>query len=664
MAHRIVRALRRRALVALLPVAASLLAAPPASALRLVSYNILNYPGSTGGTRAQYYRTILQPLHPDVIITGEMSSPTSNTQFLTDVLEVMEPGQWATVPYIDGNDTDCSLFYRTSAVDFLGQWAYYPNPANLLRYVHVYRIRPAGYTSGNAELRLYGAHLKASTGFESQRLQECIGIRDSMNAMPAGTHAMVAGDLNFYKASTETGYAKLLESQTNNTGRVYDMLPSGEWHDGSAYLNIHTQSPCLSGGATCASGAATGGVDDRFDFILPTYNMGTGQGLGVINGTCIAVGNDGQHWNKNITDAPTIPEGAAYASALILASDHLPVRVDMQVPAKLSVGSTLAFAPVIVGAPTQTLGLTVSNPAVTPGDSLNCTFAAPPDFGAPAALAVAAGASGSASITLSAASAGAKAGSLALTTDAPDAPNASVSLSGTVLRHAVPSLDAILVSQAGSIDFGDHDAGQFSPQTLSVYNLGFDALQAQLALNGATITGGDGRFSLVGGFAPASIGATAQQLTVAFDDAGATTDSAYTATLMLDSADEALPGAVAAPQIAVTLRALVTSTVVAVRDPLSVPTSTQLFTPTPNPLRGSTTIRLDIAKATSGDLSVFDLAGRRVAALHSGSMAPGRYSITWNGRTAGGGHAGSGIYLVRFDSSDHQRLTTRLAIVR
>ena len=658
-----VRVLHRRASLVLLPLA-GLLAASPAFALRVVHYNILNYPGSSGSTRAQYFRTIFQPLHADVIVADEVTSTTGPTQFLSEVLEVMEPGQWATVPFIDGNDTDNSLFYRTSAVQFLGQWAFYPNQANLLRYIHVYRVRPTGYTSGNAELRFYAGHLKASTGFESQRLAECTGLRDSMNAMPVGTHAMVAGDLNFYKASSEPGYAKLLETQANNVGRVYDMLPAGDWHDGPTFTNIHTQSPCLSGGSACASGASTGGMDDRFDFILPTDNFGTGQGLGVLTGTCIPVGNDGQHLNKNITDAPTIPEGASYATALQLASDHLPVRVDVQVPAILSVAPSLAFSPVIVGAPTQTQGLTISNPAVTPGDSLNCGFSAPAGFGAPTTLAVAAAGSGPASITVDASSAGAKAGTLSLTSDAPDAPSASVSLTGTVLRHGVPSLDSLVIVQAGAVDFGDHAAGGFATQTVRAFNAGYDALQARVLLGSATITGGAGRFSLVGGFVPSLLGSAGQDLQLAFDDAGATTDSAYTATLTLGSTDESLPGAIALAPVTVTLRALVTGTAVAVREPSILPTSTRLFPPSPNPLRGSTTLRFDLAHASTGNLSVFDLAGRRIATLHAGTFTAGRYTVTWNGRTAGGSAVGSGVYLVRFDGSGNVRQTVRLAVVR
>ena len=530
----------------------ALLCAAPAHALRVVDYNILDYPGTTGSARAPYYRTILQPLNADVIVTGEMSSTGSVTEFLSEVLNVMEPGQWAAAPFIDGNDTDAGFFYRTSKVQYLGEWAFYPNPSNLLRYVHVYRMKPVGYSAAAAELRIYAAHLKASTGYEAQRLAEATGMRDSMNAMPAGTHALALGDFNFYTQSSEPAYAKFLESQANNTGRVYDMLPAGSWHDGAAFAPYHTQSPCLSG--TCANGAATGGMDDRFDFILPTYNLVTGQGLAMIPGTMVPVGNDGQHLNKNITDAPVIPEGAAYATALQLASDHLPVRADLQVPARIATDASLAFGAVIVGAPTRSLNLTVTNPAVAPSDSLNCTFAAPAGFGAPGPLAVAAGGSATPTVTMSTASTGAKSGNLTVSSDAVDDPTKLVGLSGTVLEHAQASLDSLVAVVRDTLDFGEHRAGEFPALPTAVHDRGFDALHARLSVTAAQIAGGGGRFSIQG-FAPVLVAGTAARWSVQFDAAGATADSTYEATLTFASADEPLPGAAARPDLVVVLRA-------------------------------------------------------------------------------------------------------------
>ncbi len=640
--------------------------AVPAHALRLVNWNILNYPGSTGTTRDPFYRTVLAPLNVDVIVTGETTSQAGVTEFLNS-LNVMEPGQWAAAPFVDGNDTDCGLFYKPAKLSFLGQWAWYPNPANQLRYVHVYRVKPVGYTSSAAEFRLYGVHLKASTGFESQRLAEATGIRDSMNALPPGTSAFVMGDFNFY-TGTEPGFLKFLENQVDNDGRLYDPLglQNQDWQDNTAIQYAWTQSPCKTGDTGCASGAATGGMDDRFDLILPTYALQNGTGLELVPGTYVAVGNDGQHHNNSIQDAPVIPEGAAYATALHSVSDHLPVRVDVSLPAILSASSApLAFGTVIVGAANPTLSLTVGNTVSAPGEQLSYSYAAPADFTAPAGtLTRVAGASQGDAIGMNATSAGPKAGTLVLTSNAIDTPTLNIALSGNVLRHAAASLDSsVAINTSAVLDFGSHASGDFTALDVRVHNFGWDTQQAQLALASATITGGDGHFSLVDPFTPVSLAGVGQTYGVAFDPTNATADSEYTATLSFASADEPLPGAVAQPALEVTLRATLTGGgTTGVVDAL--PAATRLYSPYPNPLHGSSTVRFDVARAGDVAVEIFDVAGRRAATLVHGSLEAGRYSVQWNGVTETGGRASAGLYFVRLSAPGVAHSTARLAVVK
>lgn len=56
------------------------------------------------------------------------------------------------------------------------------------------------------------------------------------------------------------------------------------------------------------------------------------------------------------------------------------------------------------------------------------------------------------------------------------------------------------------------------------------------------------------------------------------------------------------------------------------------------------------ANTTRCDLSVFDLSGRLVLTLASGSLGAGTRSVTWDGRTAGGVPVASGVYFVRLDT--------------
>jgi endonuclease/exonuclease/phosphatase family metal-dependent hydrolase len=648
-----------------LVVLASVVAASPAWALRIVNYNVTNY-SSTSSARDVHFRTILAPLGADVLVTQEMTgSGNSGVDLMRDdVLNVLEPGQWASAPFFNGNDTDNALFYKPARVQVLGAWAFYPNPANLLRYVTVWRLRPAGYA--NAELRIYSQHLKASSGSanEAQRHAEAIGIRDSMNAVPPGTHAILLGDFNIY-SNNELAFQKLLEAQTDNDGRLYDPLnlvvPPGQVWNQSAFQTIHTQSPCNSG---CPGGFATGGLDDRFDMFLPTLNMNDGQGTELLIATYRPVGNDGLHYNKNITDAPTIPEGAAYATALFSASDHLPIRVDLQMPAKLLVaGGPLAFGSVIVGAGAAQ-NVTVSNPAVAPADMLDYSFAAPAGFTAPAgAFAVAPGAAAVPhAIGIDTGAPGARAGSLIVSGDDVDQPTVAIALSGTVLDHAAPSLDSLAVLTGGTLDLGEHEAGAFEDLGVRVHNAGYGALRARLSLTTAGISGGAGRFAIVGGFDPALLAGTGRTVTVRFDDAGATADSTYAATLTIPCADEPLPGATALAPLTVALSARLAGGTVGVPG-AGLPSLTRLFAPAPNPLVGSSLVRFDLAAGARVRLEVFDLSGRRIATLDDGERAAGHHAVRWNGRGDDGSAADPGLYFVRLTGREIPEQTVRLAVV-
>ena len=71
----------------------------------------------------------------------------------------------------------------------------------------------------------------------------------------------------------------------------------------------------------------------------------------------------------------------------------------------------------------------------------------------------------------------------------------------------------------------------------------------------------------------------------------------------------------------------------------------------PNPFRSSTSVDLELGDASSVHVEVFDVAGRRVAELHRGDLGRGVHSLAWDGNTATGNPAASGIYFVRASSS-------------
>ena len=84
------------------------------------------------------------------------------------------------------------------------------------------------------------------------------------------------------------------------------------------------------------------------------------------------------------------------------------------------------------------------------------------------------------------------------------------------------------------------------------------------------------------------------------------------------------------------------------------PASLRLHAAYPNPFNPETTIRFDVAGSLQrkAAVTVFDVTGRRVALLFSGSCAPGSHEVRWNGRDDSGRAVGSGLYIVRFEAGD------------
>jgi len=72
----------------------------------------------------------------------------------------------------------------------------------------------------------------------------------------------------------------------------------------------------------------------------------------------------------------------------------------------------------------------------------------------------------------------------------------------------------------------------------------------------------------------------------------------------------------------------------------------------PNPFNPSTRIDFSVETAGKADLSVYDLAGRRVATLHSGNLPNGDHHVVWNGRMANGAAAPAGQYRYVLKTAD------------
>jgi hypothetical protein len=283
----------------------------------IMYYNVLNYPGSTG-SRVQYFRKINQYIKPDFIAICELVSDAGANTLLQQGLNVYGETKYQKAAFTAGPDVNNMLFYNSEKYTLYSQDTIGTALRVINEYVLYYKLQqPATDT---IFFYLYVAHLKASAGNEQQRLAEVMHFKSHVNSKPNIENMIFGGDLNFYNALQEPAYSALI-----NEG-IYplnDVLPAGNWHDNASFAGIHTQSPRTAQ----FGGGATGGMDDRFDFMLFTDDILSGSNnVSYINNSCKAFGNDGQHFNAALTDSPvntSLPD--SIIQAIYNMSDHLPV---------------------------------------------------------------------------------------------------------------------------------------------------------------------------------------------------------------------------------------------------------------------------------------------------------------------------------------------------
>ncbi|MCJ7586737.1 MAG: fibronectin type III domain-containing protein [Candidatus Aminicenantes bacterium] len=319
-----------------------LLLSLPSEAVKLVTWNLLNFPGSTGVAREDDFRLVINKIAPDILATQEMIGLAGVNQFLTKVMNFSVPEKYAAAPFFDGPDTNNALFYRKSTITYLGKTQIQTD----LRDITEYRLKVKAGPGVGTIFRVYSMHLKSgdSSTERNQRAEEAKKLRNRLNSLPTSTLALACGDLNLYKSS-EIAYQYLTNHDAPYSARLNDPVQKpGDWHDGSQFALLHTQ----SASTTQKGGRASGGLDDRFDFILISDPMLTSTQLGYVKGSYTAYGNDGKHFNKAVNDGTNYAVGKAQADALWESSDHLPVIVQLlpqsggipKAPSGLSASST------------------------------------------------------------------------------------------------------------------------------------------------------------------------------------------------------------------------------------------------------------------------------------------------------------------------------------
>ncbi len=286
-----------------------------AGELKIVTYNLLNFPENYGYQRLKYFRQIMDYVKPDLLVVQEMQSEQGMILFRDSVLNHAK-NDFSFAPFNDGPDTDNGIFYRRTKVSVIDA-LYIPT---INRDIARYRIR---ISDSNRDFYIFSVHLKSGTDCEYIRLQEARILRRHLDSLEMNADYLVMGDFNFYH--NESGYCLLVDSVEHSQKGLRDPLNIPfVWHDNRKYSYVHTQSTRTE---KLPDNGADGGLDDRFDLVLCSPGFLDTAGLFLPVESYMVFGNDGNHFDRSINSGINYAVPAEIANALYYASDHLPVCV-------------------------------------------------------------------------------------------------------------------------------------------------------------------------------------------------------------------------------------------------------------------------------------------------------------------------------------------------
>jgi len=298
--------------------------------LKVMYYNLLNFP-STVPERADTLKKIVQHVLPDMFLANELDNQFGATLILNNALNQNGITHYEQATFVDGPDTDNLLFYNSDKLGLISQNEIPTALRDINEYVLYYKAADLATTLDTAFFYMYSCHLKAGSTDPNPdyRLAEAQVFKNYLSGKTGLKNVIFGGDFNFYGSSVsgEPAHNWVLNGGTFPLFDPIDM--TGEWHANSFYANIHTQSTRTAS----FDGGATGGLDDRFDFIFISNDLQTGANKAkYVDNSYVAVGNDGAHYNTSLVNPASngaVPDDVA--NALHEMSDHLPVYLEIQV---------------------------------------------------------------------------------------------------------------------------------------------------------------------------------------------------------------------------------------------------------------------------------------------------------------------------------------------
>lgn len=286
---------------------------------KVMLYNLLQFPDEKP-ERISFLKTIVQEVKPEILMVCELSSNAGSISILTQALNVNGTSSYQRASFWDDGSLNNMLYYDKELYKLIGQDTIDCSP----RFATVYSLLKRTSEAGDSiVLNFIVVHLKAGNSDAAARGVAANKIRRYVDQEMNGENTFLAGDFNIYSPK-EAAFQTFTQKGGARFNDPIDAI--GEWSNTLSYAKVHTQSTRTAN----FGGGSSGGMDDRFDWILATKDVLTGENkVSYVDGSYEAFGNDGVHFNKAINSGGNSAVSATMAKALHEMSDHLPVVMEL-----------------------------------------------------------------------------------------------------------------------------------------------------------------------------------------------------------------------------------------------------------------------------------------------------------------------------------------------
>lgn len=316
--------------VSLLALLAHPIQAQQAVNLRVMHYNLLQYGNPCGNVQLSskdvWLESVLSHYQPDLFTVNEMAPNAVYAQrILARSVKYTSSMQHGRLTNRANASLVNMIFYHSEKLGYADDEVI-DNP---VRDINVYKLYVKDATRPGDTTWLYCivGHFKAGNldSDDNQRDFAANSIMDWIDANIKDENILVMGDFNI-SSHTEPAFRSMVFNE-DAVLRLRD--PSGAQNGwGSAQRMLLTQST-RNNSSDCGS---SGGMDDRFDFILTSRSIMDGtKGITYTPGTYTAYGNDGSVFNNTLdcNQNSVVPD--LVCANLRQMSDHLPVVMEVSV---------------------------------------------------------------------------------------------------------------------------------------------------------------------------------------------------------------------------------------------------------------------------------------------------------------------------------------------